>query len=180
MSRRIKIENLSVSEINKKLAFITQLAQSGVGTAKLNEKNTFIEDIEVKKPIDSVSQYSASVYAVDLRPDKAAFLGNYTSGVAGVDISSFGPEWTVPFYRDKQEIAFYGGDALFSHYGQGTPKMIFSLGQPNVAANIMLEISATGVKPKVANYADDAAAAAGGVAVGEMYHTSGTVKIRLV
>ena len=31
-----------------------------------------------------------------------------------------------------------------------------------------------------ANFADDAAAAIGGIAVGGLYHTAGTVKIRLV
>lgn len=29
------------------------------------------------------------------------------------------------------------------------------------------------------NYANDVAAAAGGIAIGELYHTAGTVKIRL-
>lgn len=34
--------------------------------------------------------------------------------------------------------------------------------------------------PQLANYANDAAAAAAGISIGGLYHTSGTVKIRLV
>lgn len=43
-----------------------------------------------------------------------------------------------------------------------------------------LTVTAGAVALPLTNYADDTAAAAGGVAVGELYHTAGTVKIRLV
>jgi len=52
------------------------------------------------------------------------------------------------------------------------------------ATDLQAQISA--LQPSVAklvkvstNYADDTAAAAGGVAVGALYHTNGTVKVRL-
>ena len=43
-----------------------------------------------------------------------------------------------------------------------------------------LTVSAGAVAIPLTDYADDTAAAAGGVAVGALYHTSGTVKVRLV
>ncbi|HEY9342630.1 MAG TPA: hypothetical protein VIQ23_13685 [Hanamia sp.] len=42
------------------------------------------------------------------------------------------------------------------------------------------EVAALGLEFDIAdNYADDAAAATGGIAIGGLYHTSGTVKVRL-
>ena len=43
-----------------------------------------------------------------------------------------------------------------------------------------LAVVAGAVSLPLTDYADDAAAAAGGVAVGGLYHTSGTVKVRTV
>lgn len=43
-----------------------------------------------------------------------------------------------------------------------------------------LTVTAGAVAIPLSDYADDTAAAAGGVAVGALYHTSGTVKVRLV
>jgi hypothetical protein len=42
------------------------------------------------------------------------------------------------------------------------------------------ELRATDLGTSLSDYADDTAAATGGVAVGGLYHTSGTVKVRLI
>lgn len=49
----------------------------------------------------------------------------------------------------------------------------------NITTLISTAITAAAVKV-ADNYADDAAAAAGGIPVGGLYHTAGAVKIRLV
>jgi hypothetical protein len=43
---------------------------------------------------------------------------------------------------------------------------------------VVKKVKRLNVKP-ADDYADDAAAAAGGIPIGHLYHTSGTVKIRL-
>jgi hypothetical protein len=51
----------------------------------------------------------------------------------------------------------------------------------NGSANGVMSGGVYDALPKVAdNYANDAAAAIGGIAIGKMYHTAGVVKIRLV
>lgn len=73
-----------------------------------------------------------------------------------------------------------------SHTFQGAVTMTVGTGNVTLTSGNLivsagdLTVTAGAVALPLTNYADDTAAAAGGVAVGELYHTAGTVKIRLV
>lgn len=74
-------------------------------------------------------------------------------------------------------------DSLYIYNGSNSARLKNNLGTgnreislPNASGTLALN---TQLPTVAGNYANDAAAAAGGVLVGNMYHTSGVVKIRL-
>jgi len=86
----------------------------------------------------------------------------------------------------KPVLQMHGTGIAVGAQWAGGESQITSIG-PDANHNIRIIPKGTGrtvcVKPSVTNvdnYADDAAAAAGGVPVGGLYHTSGVLKVRLV
>lgn len=78
-------------------------------------------------------------------------------------------------------------DEVLTKSNNANTKKIVNLGQPtadqDAATKKYVDDADTAITNKLPetgdNYANDGAAAAGGIAIGAMYHTNGTVKIRL-
>lgn len=144
------------------------------GAAMLSEENTFSENQSIIKNQVGTTQLtivnstpggsgyfeidsaSTGAYAGANDETNKAFIGTFTAN-AFIEITANGPDNTDD--PDTAVIAAGGGHLL-------------------VKINNVIEliIPSTGI----GNYADDAAAEAGGVPVKGAYHTNGTLKMRLV
>jgi hypothetical protein len=97
----------------------------------------------------------------------------------GFEIALFAPDSIYTYYQNKVNFADYGAGMVFETFENGNAYVFAVGGSAETSTNISLAISRTGVKPKVADYANDAAAASGGIPVGEMYHNAGALRVRL-